>query len=61
RFEGAGSSVKEDIIYVLGVSGNDQTVPMLESVLNDHCSNELKESAGEAIERIKARNSPPLI
>ncbi len=57
RFKRANDTVREDILYILGLSGNLEVIPMLESVSDGQYPMILRETAIEAIESIREVNS----
>ncbi|NVM22193.1 MAG: thioredoxin family protein [Desulfobacterales bacterium] len=52
RFDHAGDTVKGDIIYILGESGDRRIAPRLEVILAGEYDAEVKEAAKEALEKI---------
>jgi hypothetical protein len=52
RFPGSEDTVKGDILYLFGISGDQRTIPKLETVLNGHYSDEVKEAAAEALKEV---------
>lgn len=55
RFFDMEDPVKGDIIYVLGKTGNRETLTRLDSILKGPFGNDVKETAKEAIETIRKR------
>ena len=55
RFQKAEDPVKGDILYMLGEIGDEMMIPKLEDIITEISNNELRETAGEAIDRIKER------
>jgi hypothetical protein len=51
-FEKADDTVKGDLLYVLGVVGNSATRAKLNRVIEGTYSEEVKEAAREALEKI---------
>ena len=52
-FSTAEDTIKGDILYLLGKSGNKRIIPKLETVLNGPYGIDVKESAREALEALK--------
>jgi len=52
-FSEAEDTVKGDILYLFGISGDTQLIPKLETVLNGAYADEVKEAAEEALESLK--------
>lgn len=55
RFHQVEDPVKGDIIYILGESGDYKIAPRMEMILSGEYHAEVKEAAGEALEKIEAR------
>ena len=55
RFQQVEDPVKGDMLYILGEVGDERMLQKLESVICGLSDDELRKTAGEAIERIKAR------
>jgi hypothetical protein len=55
RFHQVEDPVKGDIIHILGESGDYKIAPRMEMILNGEYHAEVKEAAGEALEKIEAR------
>ena len=53
RFEGVQDSIKGDLIYLCGESGDTQWVPRLEAVLTGSYGEEVQEVTKEALEKLK--------
>jgi HEAT repeat protein len=53
NFSTAEDTVKGDILYLLGKSGDTEIIPELETVLNGPYDNDVKEAAKEALEILK--------
>jgi alkyl hydroperoxide reductase subunit AhpF len=53
RFSQAEDTVKGDILFLIGKSGDDGNIPMLEKVLNGSHPIDVKEAAAEALEDFK--------
>ena len=53
RFHGVADQVKGDILYVFGELSAAKSVPMLKAVINGAYSEEVKEAAREALEKIE--------
>jgi len=49
----ADDTVKGDILYLLGISGDKEIIPQLETVLNGPYSVDVKEAAQEALDALK--------
>ena len=56
RFQKVEDPVKGDILYMLGEIGDEMMIPKLEDIITEISNNELRETAGEAIDRIKERH-----
>ncbi|MFH2012623.1 MAG: thioredoxin family protein [Pseudomonadota bacterium] len=52
RFNDVNDTIKGDILYIIGISGNRSIVPRLEMVLSGNYDTQIKEAAKEAIETI---------
>ena len=55
RFREAEDGVKGDILYILGISGDADTLAFLKTACAEAESDEIKEAASEAIETISER------
>jgi len=52
RFPESEDTVKGDILYLFGISGDWRIIPNLKTVLNGHYSAEVKEAATEALQEV---------
>ncbi len=52
RFYQAEDTVKGDVLYLFGISGDESLIPQLETVLSGPYPAEVKEAAAEALEEI---------
>lgn len=52
RFSQVEDTVKGDVLYLFGISGDESVIPKLETVLNGTYPVEVKEAAAEALEEI---------
>jgi len=57
RFERVTEPVQIDLLYLLGEIGAGETIPRLESIVNGHHRDHVKEVARESIERIRERGA----
>jgi len=54
RFEGVSDQIKGDILYLFGEIGNPRAIPFLEEAIAGEFDAEVKEAAGEALEKLVA-------
>jgi glutaredoxin len=55
RFEQQSDAVKGDILYMIGVSGDDRSIDFLGKISTGEYSNDVKEAATDAMEEIRSR------
>jgi len=53
RFSQVEDTVKGDVLYLFGISGDESVIPKLETVLNGTDPVEVKEAAAEALNGVK--------
>ncbi len=55
RFEQQSDAVKGDILYIIGVSGDDRSINFLGKISTGEYSKDVKEAAADALEEIRSR------
>jgi hypothetical protein len=55
RYKTADTSIKGDILYVLGTAGSADTIPLLQEAMDRADAEEVEEAASEALEAISDR------
>lgn len=55
RFDAQTDAVKGDIVYVMGLTGDQNTLDILTNHISGGCSEDVKEAAEEAIAEIRSR------
>ena len=55
RFEKQSDAVKGDILYIIGVSGDDRSIDFLGKISTGEYPNDVKEAAADALEEIRSR------
>jgi HEAT repeat protein len=55
RFDGQADAVKGDIVYVMGLTGDQNALDILTNLISAGCSEDVNEAAEEAIAEIRSR------